>query len=83
MSVLQDLYDSEINVSISTFWDGGYQVKLGDDMNGFKASWTIERWGQVEPWLIEQAIEHYPSSMFAKIYRDGLHTWRTDGKEKL
>jgi len=36
--ILQDLYDSEINFSISSFWDAGFEVKLGDDLNGFVAS---------------------------------------------
>ena len=40
-TVLARLYRSEINVSISTFWDGGWDVKLGDDMNGFEAETTI------------------------------------------
>lgn len=35
--VMQRLYDSEINVSISSMWDGGWDVKLGDEMNGFVA----------------------------------------------
>ena len=38
-----------------TFWDNGYDVKLGDYMNGFKAEINLDRWGQIEPWLIENA----------------------------
>ena len=34
-TVLMDLYRSEINCSISSFWDNGFLVQLGDDMNGF------------------------------------------------
>jgi hypothetical protein len=31
------LYDSEINVklTVSSLWDSGFHVKLGDEMNGF------------------------------------------------
>jgi hypothetical protein len=36
-AVIQALYDSEINCSISSFWDGGFMVKLGDEYNGFEA----------------------------------------------
>lgn len=72
MSVFQDLYHSEINFQITTFWDAGFEVKLGDEMNGFKAETTIRRFGQIEPWLIDQAIQHFPQSLFAKMYRDGL-----------
>ena len=32
---LQKIYDSEINVRISWLWDGGIDVRLGDDMNGY------------------------------------------------
>lgn len=39
--VLKKLYASEINCSISCFWDNGWDVKLGDEMNGFKAEETL------------------------------------------
>lgn len=71
MSVFQDLYDSEINFSISTFWDSGFTVKLGDDINGFKAEASVNRFGEIEPWLIRAAIEVRPYSVFARMYRDG------------
>lgn len=77
MSVFQDLYHSEINFSVSTFWDGGFDVKLGDEMNGFKAEINLPRWGMVEPWLIDAAITHFPESLFARMYRDDLHVFLT------
>lgn len=77
MSVLQDLYHSEINFSVSTFWDGGFDVELGDASNGIKAASNFDRWGQVEPWLTAQAIEHFPDSLFARMYRDGEHAYLT------
>ena len=77
MSVFQDLYHSEINFSISTMWDGGFDVSLGDEMNGFVAETNVKRFGMVEPWLIAAVIEHFPDSMFAKMYRDGKHGWMT------
>lgn len=40
--ILARLYRSEINCSISTEWDGGWDVKLGDEMNGWKAETTID-----------------------------------------
>lgn len=75
MSVMQDLYSSEINFSISTMWDGGFDVQLGDVMNGFVAETNVNRFGMVEPWLTAAAIEHFPDSLFAKMYQDGKHTW--------
>lgn len=80
MSVLQDLYDSEINVTISTFWDGGFNAQLGDTTNGFVAQYNFDRWGQVESWLIAAAIDHYPKSVFALMYRDGLSNFRANEK---
>lgn len=79
MSVLQDLYHSEINFTISTFWDGGFDVKLGDPQNGFVDEANFTRFGMVEGWLISAAIHHYPKSLFAKMYRDRKHVWLTDG----
>ncbi len=73
MSALQDLYDSELNFTVSTLWDGGFQVKLGDEMNGFVAEATFWHWGQVEQWLVAEAINRWPESDFAKIYRDGAN----------
>jgi hypothetical protein len=35
--VMQRLYDSEINCSVFSQWDGGWEVYLGDEMNGFVA----------------------------------------------
>lgn len=75
MSVFQDLYHSEINFRVSCFWDGGFAVELGDDMNGIRAQTNCDRWGQIEPWLINAAIEHFPESLFAEMYRDGLSVW--------
>lgn len=83
MSVLQDLYHSEINFSISTFWDGGFDVKLGDPTNGILDEGNFDRWGQVEPWLAARAIENFPDSLFAQMYRDGLHAWLTHSAPRL
>ena len=67
--ILQDLYDSEINFSITTFWDSGFQVKLGDELNGFVASGCAMEFSNVVEWLLVRAVEKYPDSTFAKTYR--------------
>jgi hypothetical protein len=66
--ILQDLYDSEINFSIVTFFDNGFEVKLGDDMNGFVASGNAQEFENAVEWLRVRAIEKYPESTFAKTY---------------
>ena len=83
MSVLQDLYHSEINFSVSTFWDEGFTVRLGDEMNGYVAETTVNRWGQVEPWLTHEAIKHFPKSLFAEMYCDGKHAWLTTAERAI
>jgi len=65
MSIMQKLYDSEINVFVSSFWDGGFEVKLGDEMNGFVAEAQVETWDAVEEWLDQAARQHYPKSVYA------------------
>ena len=66
MSVFQQLYDSEINFAVSCFWDGGFKVKLGDELNGYAAETVVEDWDDVEAWLRAQAQLHYPESHFVK-----------------
>lgn len=66
MSVLQALYDSEINFSISTLWDGGFDVKLGDEVSGIKAIANCGSMEAADQWLKDKAIELYPESDFAK-----------------
>lgn len=66
-NVLAALYDSEINVHISSFWDGGFEIKLGDGMNGFDAEATVEFPTEIEPWLKAAAIKAYPDSRFAAV----------------
>ena len=66
VSIFQQLYDSEINFSVSCSRDGGFQVTLGDALNGYASETVVESWDEVEPWLRAQAQLHYPESQFAK-----------------
>jgi hypothetical protein len=38
----------------------------GDALNGFVAHCKVETWVEVEAWLRDQALAHYPDSNFAK-----------------
>lgn len=67
--VLQDLYSSEINCTIATFWDAGFRVLLGDDLNGFVAETRVPTFVDAVQWLANAAVAHYPDSEFAKKYR--------------
>jgi hypothetical protein len=66
MSIFQRLYDSEINFEVSVFYDAGFDVRLGDALNGFLAQRKVGTWAEAEAWLHEQALVHYPDSEFAK-----------------
>ena len=63
---LQRIYDSEINVRISWLWDGGIDVRLGDEMNGYLAEENVSSAGDIVPWLQESIAHFYPHSTYAK-----------------
>lgn len=64
---LQKMYDSEINVQISSFWDGGWRIALGDRVNGFiHPKWDSCELHEVVSALQELILEHYPNSLYAK-----------------
>jgi hypothetical protein len=55
---LQRIYDSEINVQIGWFWDGGITVRLGDKMNGYEAEEMVNSVADILPWM-QEAIAHF------------------------
>ena len=64
--VMDNLYGSEINCGIQSFWDGGWTVWLGDDMNGRVCEETEMKFDRLAEWLDRQARKHYPNSTYAK-----------------
>lgn len=68
MQELQALYDSEINFSISTFWDGGFTWKLGDELNGFVAEGEARTFQAAVCELVKAALKHFPLSGFARFH---------------
>ena len=67
-AILDDLYASEINASISWLWDGGIDVKLGDELGGFKAEANVRTMREAAVWLRDEACRQYPDSTFAAKY---------------
>lgn len=57
---LQQLYDDEINFKIETFFDNGFNVALGDQMNGYQAKTTVKTFAEAVAWLEEQVKIHFP-----------------------
>jgi hypothetical protein len=65
-AILQELFDSEINVAVQSFYDGGFTVKFGDPLNGFRAEAHFLDWASAEDWLRVTAVTLYPTSEFAR-----------------
>ncbi len=60
----------ELNFELSTFWDAGYTIKLGDTANGFiNKSPMLDDLNEVASELVRMTIEHLPNSEFAKKYK--------------
>jgi hypothetical protein len=70
-SILQRLYDSEINFEVSAFYDAGFDVTLGDGLNGFVEQGKVETWVQVEAWLRGASCVDGP-----RLARDLWADWR-------
>jgi hypothetical protein len=65
-TVLTALYASEINCSISSIWDSGWDVKLGDELNGFLAESNFQTVEEAAAFLHGAALIHFPKSDYAK-----------------
>ena len=63
---LEKVYDSEINYSIEVFWDGGFFVRIGDDMNGYVDEEIFKSLREGIKWLLKRVKELYPNSKYAK-----------------
>lgn len=57
---------SEINFSISYFYDGCWQVRLGDDLNGFIYESSFGSFERAINKLIFEIIKKYPNSDYIK-----------------
>lgn len=75
------LYDAEINCGISSFWDGGFNVWIGDDSNGHRAETNFDKgelWKAYD-WLKANAAKAYPDSEFAKLVSAERARYQVDG----
>lgn len=71
--VLNDAYDSEINVGLSCFWDSGWTARIGDVMNGFKGELlSAETTTDLAIVIAEDICVLFPDSFFAKKYKNIL-----------
>jgi hypothetical protein len=56
-TVLTSLYASELNCSISCIWDSGWDVKLGDELNGFVAEGNVRTPEEIASFLHDAAMK--------------------------
>nr|WP_162759298.1 hypothetical protein [Brucella intermedia] len=68
LEVLKAAYDSDINIYLASFWDGGWEVRIGDEMDGFRAERRLRDIGKVAVWLKEEIILLFPDSEAAKLF---------------
>ena len=62
---MKRLYESEINCSIASFWDNGWDLRLGDEMNGFVAFAECKSLDEAADFLDLEARKHFPESTYA------------------
>lgn len=84
LKTLGELYESEIAAGMSSMWDNGFTVWIGDELNGRKVQRTFCRrerrrepdtfrtwdgvWTAAAEWLHDEAVRLYPQSDYAKRY---------------
>ena len=64
-AVIEALYESEINCSVTTFWEAGIIAQLGDEMNGFVAQQECQTTLEAAEFLDRAARHHFPESAYA------------------
>lgn len=62
VTILDALYDHEINHGLQSFWDDGWHAWLGDEMMGKRVDKHFARYEirAIAPWLKRAAEDHYP-----------------------
>lgn len=60
---------SEINFSISYFFDDCWQVRLGDDLNGFTHESSYDSIERSVNKLIQEIIKQFPTSNYVNTLR--------------
>ena len=58
-TVLETLYRFEINCGMESFWDGGWDVWLGDSLNGMSKV-NVQSLDIAIEWLVDEVERIYP-----------------------
>ena len=60
MLVLEYLYSQEVNVRVESFFDAGWSVSIGDEMNGWTASTSnFSSTKAMAQWLLAETPKHF------------------------
>jgi hypothetical protein len=65
-TIIEALHDSEINGSVSWFFDNVWSVALGNPHKGIDAEATVSSPQEAAEWLRANAARLHPDSKFAK-----------------
>lgn len=59
--MLHYAYENETNVQINSFWDNGYDVKIGDDMNGYshEMNFAKDEIFKIGKWIYDSLQDRY------------------------
>jgi hypothetical protein len=66
--LIQDLYDSEINARIEWLYDVGFEVTVGDALNGEIVTGHAKTFTEAIDWLRATVVTFAPGSAFAYKY---------------
>lgn len=69
--IIQDIHDSEINLSIWLFRDNEWILKFWDDVNRYDGELHYDRLQDLLDDLVVRVCEAYPNSSFYKQYWSG------------
>jgi hypothetical protein len=66
VSVLREIYASEIDVTLRSRWDIGWQLEIED---GQVARAIVTSLDEAAPWFHEQVLIHYQNSLYSRTAR--------------
>lgn len=64
ITILQKMYDNEINIQLGWFWDSGVSAIIGDVMNGITAKENFSNVIEAIDWIIVWLCHHRPEGDF-------------------
>ena len=72
--LLSELYDSEISFTLLGYcWEAGFGWKLGDELNGYKATGYATSFDDAAWALAHHAFTHYPESDFTRKWDGAIY----------